>query len=173
MPDENKRCYKCGDHRPPTQFSSDRSRKDGLANVCKTCESARGKERNAAATEARRLSAKINPKPTPTQQQCWACKKVSPLDCFYRDKSSATGYARCCKDCSRERRRGWRGRGYEKYIADKKTKEKNQIDTISDSYIRHLLAKNTCLSRSQIPSELVELKRLQILITRKTNEASQ
>ena len=32
-----KRCTRCGEEKPPTEFSRDRSRKDGRAPWCKTC----------------------------------------------------------------------------------------------------------------------------------------
>jgi hypothetical protein len=33
-----KRCSKCGDEKPPTEFRRDRSRKDGRYPQCKACE---------------------------------------------------------------------------------------------------------------------------------------
>ena len=35
--DDLKRCTKCGEEKPPAEFSCDRSRKDGRAPWCKAC----------------------------------------------------------------------------------------------------------------------------------------
>ena len=42
-----KRCYKCGEFKPATEFNADRSRKDGLANRCRTCHNAYDAQRSA------------------------------------------------------------------------------------------------------------------------------
>jgi hypothetical protein len=173
MPDELKRCYKCDTCKTHSQFAIDRSRKDGRANVCKVCAAIRRKSRNARQTQARRLTAQMNPKPAVTEQRCWVCERVMLLDNFYKDKTSSTGHDRCCKSCSTEKRRGWRGAGYEKHKADQIVRQKNHSNSLSDAYLRHLLAKRTSLSRRQIPKELVSLKRLQVMINRKVNEVSQ
>ena len=33
-----KKCYKCGDDKSPSEFYKDKSRKDGIANLCKICD---------------------------------------------------------------------------------------------------------------------------------------
>ena len=52
----------------------------------------------------------------------------------------------------------------------KKAYVKKQIDMVSDYYVRTKLRKGTALKSKDIPQELVEAKRLNILIKRKLNE---
>lgn len=39
-----KRCYKCKEHKDPSKFSKDRSRKDGLQPQCKDCDRVKRRE---------------------------------------------------------------------------------------------------------------------------------
>ncbi len=43
---EMKRCYHCGEHKLLSEFHKDRTRKDGLSNMCKTCIKNRNKQNN-------------------------------------------------------------------------------------------------------------------------------
>ncbi len=48
-----KRCGGCGQVKPATEFSRNRTRSDGLQHACIPCQNARTRERSAAATIAR------------------------------------------------------------------------------------------------------------------------
>ena len=43
---EMKRCYHCGEHKLLSEFHKDRTRKDGLSNMCKTCIKNKNKQNN-------------------------------------------------------------------------------------------------------------------------------
>ncbi|KPG69102.1 hypothetical protein [Pseudomonas libanensis] len=121
---------------------------------------------------------------------CSMCKQSLPLDEFYRDSSRACGRRPACKACSkaglskakqkayyqanREARNAY-GKAY--YQANKtqgkghaKRSLKRSVDRLDDTYIKQILVKFTTLKRFQIPQELVELKRLELSIKRKTKE---
>ncbi len=49
-------------------------------------------------------------------------------------------------------------------------RRRSESEKLTDSYIRHVLSSRTSLSNSDIPSELIPLKRLQLLITRAAKE---
>lgn len=52
----------------------------------------------------------------------------------------------------------------------KRCPEKKASNTLPDSYIKLLLRRNSQLTSAQIPQELIELKRVQLQITRKLKE---
>lgn len=37
VPEDHKRCYKCGSILPHACFDRDKSKKDGMSNLCKNC----------------------------------------------------------------------------------------------------------------------------------------
>jgi hypothetical protein len=39
-----KKCYKCGDTKDASEFYKDKSRKDGIANICKICDKNKWKQ---------------------------------------------------------------------------------------------------------------------------------
>lgn len=116
---------------------------------------------------------------------CTKCLKTLPLSDFYLKKVGGTEYRYECKSCLSARCREYQLKNKEKIRA--KAKQSRLIDTdkynetrriqkcgyraqLSDVYIKQTLIKRTALKASQIPSELIELKRLEILITRKAKE---
>lgn len=123
-------------------------------------------------------------------KNCTICKQSLPPEHFYKDATRPSGLRPACKACSkaglskakqkeyyqanREARNAY-GKAY--YQANKtqgkghaKRSLKRSVDRLDDTYIKQILVKFTTLKRFQIPQELVELKRLELSIKRKTKE---
>jgi hypothetical protein len=95
-----KLCNKCGKYKPKDEFSKDASRTDGLAWVCKECDTKRRRELYQAR--------KGNP-PAPTAKAadnintktkyCPNCQTLKPLDEFHKSAKGADGHQSWCKKC--------------------------------------------------------------------------
>jgi hypothetical protein len=68
------------------------------------------------------------------------------------------------------RNRVWATTNKEKFSASKKRYKKRGLEQCSDVYLRERLSRGTALSAKQIPIELVEVKRMQVVIERTLKE---
>lgn len=111
------------------------------------------------------------------KKTCSKCGFEKPLSEFHKDKTQSTGFCPSCKDCvSKKRKKHYRkNRTLEiKYNSSWSRKNRKRINsvkkgyafTLTDSYIRTVLIKRTLLKASDIPKELVDLKREQLKIHR-------
>lgn len=106
---KTKRCSKCKAMKPPEQFSTDRSRSDGLHPYCKTC----------VRKNSRAYTSREKPAPVSDMRTCTKCLEDKPLDEFYKDTSRSDGYAKICKTCKRQTVRDYALANPEKIRADK------------------------------------------------------
>lgn len=53
---DEKKCSKCGEMKPPTEYYKDKSRHDGLARLCRQCDSARARKWRDANADRQRLN---------------------------------------------------------------------------------------------------------------------
>lgn len=66
--------------------------------------------------------------------------------------------------------RSYKERGADKRRARARRQHAKYSSTLADPYIKHLLTQNTAISKKSVPQSLVDLKRVQVLITRKLKE---
>ena len=114
-------------------------------------------------------------------KKCGKCKEEKSLDCFYLNKSGKYGVRSDCKLCRRIYAKEYYSKNKEnlnKYRREYhiKNKEninkigmiynKKQIEQLGDPYITRLITQRTDLTKADIPSELIEAKRLEIKIKR-------
>ena len=106
-------CKECKQEKDESEFSKDRTTKDGLRYRCKVCDSLfrnyvrnnpyiRGKQQNEdILKEEKEQQMKQEGK-----KQCNCCKQWKNLDDFYRNKNHKDGRSSTCKSCQEARRRG-------------------------------------------------------------------
>jgi hypothetical protein len=89
-----KRCSKCKETKDTVEFSTDKSKKDGLQWQCKSCD--KENHRKIAAHFA------ANPPPTPVTKQCAACKETKDAAEFNKCKATKDSLRHTCRACDRE-----------------------------------------------------------------------
>lgn len=89
-----KRCYRCGETKPASEFYNNRGHRDGLSAACRPCTKAEAHERWRAK----------HPEPppyvAPTEKACTKCHVVKPLDQFHRRASARDGRQPYCGVCA-------------------------------------------------------------------------
>lgn len=123
---------------------------------------------------------------------CTRCNRNLGDDSYGVDRSRPTGLRPACKACEKAGRNKVKQKAYyqanrevrnaygKAYYANNKQKGKDHakrslkraVEALDDTYIKQLLVKYTSLKRSNIPQELVDLKRLEMSIKRKVKELS-
>lgn len=111
---------------------------------------------------------------------CTHCKASKPESDFHKDASRARGYSYVCKGCikndpsRRQRQVGatkrWKERNNDQNADYHRQYIKQHTERLSDSYVKQRLQHNSEISRSEIPPELVELKREQLTLRRLARE---
>ena len=96
---EPKRCGKCGEVRPATDFYADVSALSGLSSWCEDCQKESGREHHQV-----RL-ATLNYSPTTEPKKCTVCNVVKPPEMFNKSRINSSGLVAQCKDCEKEYRK--------------------------------------------------------------------
>ncbi|WP_146038360.1 hypothetical protein [Pseudomonas sp. FW300-N1A1] len=141
-----------------------RNGKPGAACQCKGCAKERG-----FAYRAQNLE-KIRAKDRKYIKQ--NREKIRERDRIYQDSHA---------EKIRTRRSNYYEANSDKIIANSKryqlehkgalvAKRKAESEQMTDSYIKHVLSNRTTLRKSQVPSELIPIKRLQLIIGRRAKE---
>jgi hypothetical protein len=89
-----KRCSKCGEDKPESEYHRNKNSKDGLQHYCKTCSS----ERNAA----RYAAIPKRPAATGVVKTCTGCSTLKPVEEFYPYPKSPDGRSHRCKVCTQK-----------------------------------------------------------------------
>lgn len=152
----SKKCTICHKLKTLDDFYTDKRRSDNCRSECKKCAGVR----------------KFPPAGV-TTKKCFTCKTVRALSNFYKKKSSIYGLMAQCIECYKEY--------YKNYIKDSSTftkrqrlyhrkwrlnKENKKKELNSDHYVAGRLFEGTILTRKDIPTELIELKRKQLNVWR-------
>lgn len=127
---------------------------------------------------------------------CSACREEKADTCFYANPKMASGLCSYCKDCMLQKKKKWiadnkerhlewwrkfskeryrrdpvaakekvsRSRNSEKGKRTRKQESARRVGNLQDGYVRALLRQQTNLG--EVPKELIELKREQILLKR-------
>ena len=114
-----KRCGKCGETKPHSEFYKDKRARDGLMSYCKECAKAAARAwyetkypDKVKKTAERKALAEQGQKP------CSGCDEVKPVDEFGKNKSTSDGLQDYCRTCSYARTRASRKKNPEKYRAE-------------------------------------------------------
>ena len=92
----SKVCPQCEVNLEANMFTNSKSRKDGLNNICKTCE------------KKRREEIKNMVKEIPEFKKCSSCNEHKSSDKFYNRSKSMDGLYGQCKICMQKREKKWR-----------------------------------------------------------------
>jgi len=92
---KSKRCSKCGESKPVTDFYSSTSNSDGYTCHCKLCiqKQKQAYHKRLAARHRREI-------PRIETKRCPRCGEVKPVSKFYKAVGKVAGYATHCKDCA-------------------------------------------------------------------------
>lgn len=127
-----------------------------------------------------------------SEKFCARCMKRLPLLAFHRNRSNKDGVATYCKPCTNEYNNtpDQRAKHYARIAKNpekireqwKKSHDndghrerqrlrirefnKRQVAELGEHYIKQKITRGTSLKHKDIPQDLVELKRVQIMITR-------
>lgn len=159
-----KKCSKCGEVKPFDEFYKRARSKDGLFPHCKACDIEKSKSyyaankskstaRNAAYYHAN--SGKIT-----AQKKDYRARNAE------ENRAKAKEYRTANREKVKQWRMAHRAANAEKIKLEYKAYQRNLVDGMGSSYIKHLLTCNTILSRKDIPDWLVEAKREQLKLKR-------
>ncbi len=87
----SKKCSRCHQEKPASDFCANKRSPDGLYCQCKACVAVKDKER--------RIRLMASQQPSVNQKQCPCCGAVKSSEDFYRDKTAADGLQTYCKPC--------------------------------------------------------------------------
>jgi hypothetical protein len=149
-------CTKCKSQKEKERFRSKKESKDGLRPWCRECESQhrkanREKENKRYAEWTMKNSEHVRIKASEYRKN----NKVKVNE--YKKKWRYEN-----KDAVNNSRKKWINNNREK----KKVIDKKASEVMSDFYISNMIVKYTKMDRKDVPKELIELKRLQLKITR-------
>jgi ribosomal protein S27AE len=98
-----KRCSRCGETKPVSEFNR-ANKRDGYQDWCKACKAAyaRDQARKKRAAEASAGSVETEKEEKPTEKRCSRCGEIKPNTEFGRNKRKADGLQGWCKACQRQ-----------------------------------------------------------------------
>jgi hypothetical protein len=130
---KEKECSMCHQFKPREQFYKNRSKKDGLTNLCRLCHKVSHKEYWVKwAVDRKRGQIKV-----PEEKECKKCHQVKPASMFYKSYNRKDGLDYICKTCKSKKRvkliKKWKnGRNINKIkVKAKKCKKCRKILPIS------------------------------------------
>lgn len=142
FPDQIKKCWKCGLTKPISDFYKNKSKHDGLQDICKNCnhttckkfykenpEKLKAKHQRIKERNIKKINEGILPKPNKT---CYRCKVEKPISEFYKCLSRFDGYQSACKQCNRELdKERYKTNPSSKNNSTKKWRKKNPLAVIA------------------------------------------
>ena len=143
-------CRRCKLDLPAANFYKDRTIKSGLQKVCKECEKTYREQNRLKVTETRRLYHIKN-----KERLCLKAKE----------------HYQANKEHHRQVSRKWEKDNPDKFKEYRRQFEKIISERLTDTYIKKLItSKQKILKCEDIPQTLIDLKRVQVQITRKLRE---
>jgi len=118
-----KRCSRCKQEKPVTEFNKNRRAKDGLYYYCRECH-------RAHLREYRTKNAARNPDevPIPPEKRCPGCGVTRPSSEWHRNRAHPDGLEVYCKPCRSERVAKYRAENPEKVREDNRRWKKANPD---------------------------------------------
>ena len=151
-----KTCTKCKIQKEKEKFRIKKESKDGLRPWCRECESQYRKDNREKENKRYAEWAKKNHEQVITKSKEYRENNKDKINELHKKWSKEN------KDRVYEYRKKWRDNNIEK----QKAIDKKACETMSDFYISNMIVKYTNLNRTDIPKEIIELKRIQLKITR-------
>ena len=189
----SKQCKQCKEIKPLEKFTKDKTMKDDYRNYCRLCERVRAaptqrrywlenKERLSKYSKVRTKLWRLNNKEKiRARQKIWVEENAERLKLYrhqhYMDnwgefKRKQTIYRAKNKDKINERVKAYRNipenKEHKKQIG--KIYARKNIDSLADMYILQLLYKGQKYKDNKVPKELIEAKRMQLLIKREVKK---
>jgi hypothetical protein len=156
-----RKCSKCGVEKElcPENFHRSKRIALGFGYTCKTCK-----------LLALKLWKKANPDKVKAQRKRKHAKY--PEKRREERKRRRINNPEKWKAYQKRKRESEKARDPEKYKAKRDAQKQRARERLANWYIKNLLVRGSNLSRKDIPQELVEAKRLEVLITRKVKEGT-
>jgi len=79
-----KRCSKCKEEKPVSEFHHRKLFKDGYYPQCRTCRGTKHIQNSKVVNDLKK---------------CGTCQQIKPLNQFHKNKSTLSGYSSSCKNC--------------------------------------------------------------------------
>lgn len=95
-----KRCSKCGETKPLSEYFKSKTGRDGLRADCKECYRLSHQESKKRRMERTGIA--------PKEKECKACGEVKPISEYCRNSLGKDGYFAACKQCVYRRNVEWR-----------------------------------------------------------------
>jgi len=175
----NKVCNKCNEEKPLGLFGKHKRCSDGHGGTCKKCLSIYNKKYYLNNEEKIKERSNLN-----YAENIERCKEKNHMyyqknkdKCIEISKKWQENNPEKCKEYRKAKninrlgkykdiQKLWVINNIEAVKENRKTRKKFNSENLTDSYVRGMLQKRTQMSGGDLPQELVELKRIQLLITR-------
>jgi hypothetical protein len=144
----SKTCNKCFEIKPLIFYHKNKSMKDGHHGMCKEC---RSKHDNWASRNKAHCSLRA--------KKYYENNKITCSE-------GAKNWYMNNKDRRMQLNKIWVSDNLEKVRINMKKQNKKSRDTLDDNFIKSQIVQRTKIKRKDIPKDLIELKRVQLLINR-------
>ncbi len=173
--DNFKKCSKCGEVKLLECFSRDKTRKDGYSVECKKCNTEygakyRAKNREKIKAKAAEYHAKNREKINARAAKYYVenAEKRESITAKNREKINARAAEYRAKNP--EKRKSINAKYYVKNAEKIKARTDKYTEQLTDTYIKNQIKQQTGVPYEHITQELIETKRLHILIQRKLKD---
>ena len=177
--DNFKKCSKCGEVKLLECFSRDKTRKDGYSVECKKCNTEygakyRAKNREKLNAKAAEYHAKNREKINARAAKYYVenAEKRESITAKYRAKNREKINARAAEYRAKnpEKRKSINAKYYVENAEKIKARTDKYTEQLTDTYIKNQIKQQTGVPYEHITQELIETKRLHILIQRKLKD---
>jgi hypothetical protein len=152
----DKLCKRCNSTKPISEFFSDIQRKDNKSPYCKVCH-----------RDIKRLRKIANPEKISAQKHASYIRNIDTKKKY--DKL----YHATHKEKKNAQSKIWKNSNRDRYNQRCNMLHKRHRVNLEDEYIKTLLMQDTLgISRQDLPQELIEAKRLELLIKRTIKDAN-
>jgi ElaB/YqjD/DUF883 family membrane-anchored ribosome-binding protein len=150
---KTKSCTKCKIEKPTTEFGRDKRIRSGLCSRCKLCV--------AEYNRARYL-----------EQREQVIERVANYARNNKEEIRARckAYYQRNKDRIKEKTKRWREANLNRAKKTRNLRVRHNAAELTDSYVRQIMIYQSPIKAKDIPDELVELKRAQLLLHRQLKE---
>lgn len=164
-----KKCAKCNKTKDVRKFSRDgyvTKDNHGLRIYCKKCDL---EKRKKLEKKSKKFVYYIESGEIVTEKKCNTCKESKPFHNFHRNWTGKYNKAGSCKSCRSIKANDDYAKNtakYRKRLNNYRNRNKDKILNADNYIIRRLTRRSPDLNKSDIPSELIELKRKALQLKR-------
>jgi len=163
---QTKKCSKCGEVKAVSEFYKDKYSKDGVRSSCKECKKQYYKANNEKILGQKKQHYKANKKKIKKYNKQYQQANKEKI------KEHRKQYYQANKEQIKEYNKQYYQANNEQIIEQKKQYDQDNINKLGDTYIKDIIRKQTngMLKASDMPEELIELKRNNIILKRKIKD---